>query len=70
MHRSQIDRLGGKIREAGYTLIVTKLYFNQDGRMKAEIALAKGKKAYAKRATIREREAKKDVARAMKHYKK
>ena len=70
MHRSQIDRLGGKIREAGYTLIVTKLYFNQDGRLKAEIALAKGKKAYDKRATIREREAKKDVARAMKHYKK
>jgi SsrA-binding protein len=67
MHRGEIDRLGGKVREAGYTLVVTKLYF-KDGRVKAEVALAKGKKAHDKRATVREREAKKEVARAMKHY--
>jgi SsrA-binding protein len=70
LHRRELDRLGGKIREAGYTLIATKLYFNADGRLKAEIALAKGKKAHDKRQTIREREGKKEVARAMKHYKR
>ena len=69
MHRRELDRLGGKVREAGYTLVVTKLYF-KDGRVKAEVALAKGKKAHDKRATVREREAKKEVARAMKHYKR
>ena len=41
--------LAGVIREAGYTLIATKLYFNKDGRLKAEVALAKGKKAHDKR---------------------
>jgi SsrA-binding protein len=70
LHRRELDRLGGKIREAGYTLIATKLYFNKDGRIKAEVALAKGKKAHDKRQTIREREGKKEVARAMKHYKR
>ena len=65
----EIDRLGGKIREAGHTLAVTKPHF-KDGRVKAEVALAKGKKAHDKRATVREREAKKEVARAMKHYKR
>lgn len=69
MHRREIDRLGGKAREAGYTLVVTKLYF-KGGKLKAEIALAKGKKAHDKRQSIREREAKKEVARAMKHYKR
>ena len=70
MHRRELDRLGGKIREAGYTLIATKLYFNKDGRLKAEVALAKGKKAHDKRQTIREREGKKEVARALKSYKR
>ena len=69
MHRRELDRLGGKVREAGYTLVVTKLYF-KDGRVKAEVSLAKGKKAHDKRATVREREAKKEVARAMKQYKR
>ena len=66
LHRREIDRLEGKTRERGQTLIVTKLYF-RDGRLKAELAVAKGKKDHDKRATIKERAMKKEVERAMKH---
>lgn len=65
MHRREIDRLLGKVKERGFTMIVGKLYF-KEGKVKAELCLAKGKKAHDKRATLRERQVKKEMERAMK----
>jgi SsrA-binding protein len=65
LHRRELDRLMGRVREKGLTAIVTKLYF-KDGRVKAELALARGKKAHDKRAAIRERAVKQEMDRAMK----
>ena len=65
LHRRQIDRLHGRTREKGYTVIPTKLYL-KDGRAKVEIALARGKRQYDKRQTIAKRDAKRQVERAIK----
>jgi SsrA-binding protein len=64
MHRREIERLIGKTREKGLTLIPTRIYF-RDGRAKIEIALAKGKDAVDKRQTIKEREMKREMERAV-----
>jgi len=64
MHKKEILRLMGKVREQGLTLIPLRLYF-KNGRAKVEIALARGKKRYDKRETIREREVQRDIARGM-----
>ena len=65
LHRRQIDRLHGRTREKGYTVIPTKLYL-KDGRAKVEIALVRGKRQYDKRQTIAKRDAKRQVERAIK----
>jgi SsrA-binding protein len=64
MHRKEIERLIGKTREKGLTLVPTRLYF-RDGRVKVEIALAKGKDVGDKRQTIKERELKREMERAV-----
>ena len=56
LHRREIKRLAGKIQEKGLTLVPTKVFFNDKGKVKIEIALAKGKRAYQKREVIRERD--------------
>lgn len=56
MHKREIKRLTGKLSAGGYTLIPTKLYFNDRGKVKVEIALVKGKRKYDKRQEIREKE--------------
>ena len=63
LHQSEIDRLAGKAQEKGLTLVPTKMYF-KNGRIKVEMAIAKGKKFYDKRETERKREADRE-ARAM-----
>lgn len=63
LHRSEIDRLIGKIREGGLTLVPLALYFN-DGKVKCEIALAKGKKSYDKRADLAKRDSNREIQRA------
>jgi len=55
MHRSEINRLVGQVERAGYTLVPLNLHYSK-GRVKLEVGLAKGKKQYDKRATIKERE--------------
>ncbi len=55
LHRAEIDTLIGKVERAGYTLTPLDLHF-KNGRVKLEIGLAKGKKQFDKRATIKERE--------------
>ena len=65
LHRREIDRLSGKVRERGFTLIPLQLYF-LDGRAKVELALARGKRAYDKRQTIADRESKVRLRRMLK----
>jgi SsrA-binding protein len=64
MHKREIDRLVGRTREKGLTLVPTRLYFS-GGRAKVEIALARGKDVGDKRQTIKEREQKREMDRAM-----
>lgn len=66
MHRDEILRLFGKVREKGYTLVPVRLYFKK-GRAKVEIGLAKGKKAYDKRDDIAARDVEREMARAMRN---
>jgi SsrA-binding protein len=64
LHRGEIERLIGKTKESGLSLVPLSMYF-KDGKVKVEIALAKGKKAYDKRQDIAKRDARKEVERAM-----
>jgi SsrA-binding protein len=64
LHREEIRRLTGKIKERGLTLIPLRLYF-KNGRAKVELALARGKKQHDKRDAIREREVKREMDRAV-----
>jgi len=65
LHKKEIRYLAGKVSERGFTLVPTKLYFNSDNRAKIEIGLARGKKLYDKRATIAERDQKRETERAL-----
>lgn len=65
LHRKEIERLRGKMQQKGYTLIPLKIYF-KGSYAKVEIGLAKGKKLYEKRDSIKEREAKRTIERVMK----
>jgi SsrA-binding protein len=67
MHAHEIRRLIGKVEQKGYTLVPLNLHW-KNGRVKCEIALAKGKATYDKRATIKEREGKREVERALKTF--
>ncbi|UCG51911.1 MAG: SsrA-binding protein SmpB [Candidatus Latescibacterota bacterium] len=66
LHKREIRRLIGKVKEKGLTLVPLKLYFNNEGIAKVELALAKGKREYDKRRDIAERDAKRDMRRALK----
>ena len=63
LHREEIERLIGKIREGGLTLVPLSLYFS-DGKVKCELALARGKKSYDKRADLAKRDAAREIQRA------
>jgi len=65
LHRDEIDRLVGAVERKGYSLIPTALYWKK-GRAKLEIALAKGKKEHDKRATLKDRDWKRDKQRILK----
>lgn len=65
MHKDQIRRLIGKVEQKGHTLVPLHLYW-KGSRVKCEIALARGKAEHDKRDTIKEREGKREVERAMK----
>jgi SsrA-binding protein len=67
LNKREIKRLFGKTQEKGLTLIALKMYFNDRGKAKVELALAKGKRQYDKRQDMAERDAKREVERAMKH---
>jgi SsrA-binding protein len=64
LHRREIDSLYGKTRERGLTLVPTRMYF-KDGRAKVELAVARGKERFDKRRAIADRDAKRQVERAL-----
>ncbi|MBI4124993.1 MAG: SsrA-binding protein SmpB [Deltaproteobacteria bacterium] len=64
--KREMERLTGKLQERGLTLVPTKIYFNQEGRAKVELALAKGKKLFDKRESIKKRESRRAISRALK----
>ena len=65
LHKSEIVKISHRVKDGGYTLIPLQIYF-KDGRAKVELAIAKGKKDYDKRQTLKEREDKREADRAMK----
>ena len=68
LHKHEIKQLYGKMNERGYTLVPLRLYF-REGKVKMELALAKGKRQYDKRETIRRRDEQRDLERQRKEYK-
>ena len=64
LHKHEIERIAQRVRERGYTVVPTKVYF-KDGRAKIEIGMARGKKLYDKRHEMADRDAKRDVERAL-----
>lgn len=65
LHAHEIDKLTGKVQRAGYTLMPLDLHY-KGGRIKLELGLAKGKKQHDKRASEKEKDAKREAAQAMK----
>ena len=67
LHKQEIARLAGKINQKGYTLVPLKIYF-RESLVKVELGLCRGKQGFDKRQTIKEREQKREVERAVKIY--
>ena len=65
LHRREIDSLLGKVRERGLTLVPTRMYF-KNGRVKVELALARGKEMRDKRRDLAERDSRRQIERALK----
>ena len=66
LKKKQLQKLEKKIKERGFTIVPYRLYFNDRNFVKVEIALAQGKKAFDKRQSIKEKDAKRDLARIKK----
>ena len=65
LHKQEIRKLIGKLKEKGLALIPLKVYFNEKGKAKVELGLARGKRQYDKRATLKEKEGNRDIQREM-----
>ena len=63
LNKSEIEKFARAVKEKGFTLVATKIYFNKSGKVKVEIGLAKGKKLYDKRQTLKEKSVKRDIER-------
>ena len=70
LNRHELNKIHGKVKEKGNSIIPLKLFINEKGKAKLEIALAKGKKIYDKRESIKEKELRKDIDRRLKNIKK
>jgi len=69
LHKAEIRKLAEKVQAKGYTVVPTKMYF-KDSLIKVEIGLGKGKKLHDKRASIAEKDIKRETDRAIRDYKK
>ncbi|ACM59595.1 SsrA-binding protein [Caldicellulosiruptor bescii] len=67
LHKHEINRLAGYVQQKGYTLIPLKIYIKR-GKIKVELAVAKGKKLYDKREAIAKRDAELEIRKKMKEY--
>lgn len=65
LHKRELRKLIGKLKEKGLALIPLKIYFIENGKAKIEIGLAKGKKMYDKRATLKEKQSNRELERVM-----
>ncbi len=65
LHRREIARLAGRVREKGYTLVPLAIYFNERGRVKVKVGVAKGLARYDKREKLKRREVDREMQRAM-----
>ncbi len=63
LNKSEIQKFERMVKEKGFSIVATKLYFNKAGKVKVEIGLAKGKKLFDKRATLKEKSIKRDIER-------
>lgn len=70
LHRQEIKRLTGKIKEKGLTLVPTKIYFNEKGKIKVELALARGKKAYEKKEVLKARDLEREMRAEIKRLRR
>jgi len=70
LHKAEIHRVRVKLEQRGFTLVPLRIYFNDRGLAKIELALARGKRQYDKRQTITARDQKRDIDRSMKRYRK
>lgn len=61
LHRREIKRLAGKVQERGLTLVPTKVLINDRGRVKMELALAKGRREYEKREVLKRRDVEREI---------
>jgi SsrA-binding protein len=68
LHGREIKRLIGKIKEKGLTLVPVRVLLNDKGKVKVEIVLAKGKRVYEKRETIRQRDRDREMTAELKRY--
>ena len=68
LHNREITRLIGKTQEKGLTLIPMKVYFTPKGKVKIELALARGKRKYDKRQSLKEKDLKREIDQARKRY--
>lgn len=68
LHKQEIHRIKTKLEQRGFTLVPLRIYFNNKGLAKIELALAKGKKQYDKRRKIAERQQKREIDRSIKRF--
>lgn len=66
LNRREMDKIQAKIKEKGYTLVPLKIFFNDKSLAKMEIGLGKGKKAYDKRETLKEKDSQREMQRYLK----
>jgi SsrA-binding protein len=67
LNKKELKKLEKKVKESGLTIICTKLFINEKGLAKLEVGLARGKKTYDKRESLKLKDAKRDIDRMMKH---
>jgi SsrA-binding protein len=70
LHKRQIKKIDGKLAQRGFTLVPLRIYFNEKGLAKVELAIVRGKRQYDKRDKIKKRQQKSDIDKSMRKYKK
>ncbi len=66
LNRKELQKLDKKVKESGFTIVPVRMFINERGLAKLEIALARGKKIYDKRESLKQKESKRDIDRVMK----